>query len=190
LKQKKLECILILAIFKVIIKYKGFEKLISNPLIEVVNLKANLKVYSSKDVAKRLLIEPVTVRKYSQMLEEQGYSFTKDEKSWRQYSEDDVRFLEYLCNLKSMGRSLDESVQHVATLYRSSLSISQSDISLQEEENPLIQFIKKQEEFNKKLLDRMDQRDKSLMAVIEELQETKKQIAAAKEKKWWQFWKR
>ncbi|WP_133141839.1 MerR family transcriptional regulator, partial [Clostridioides difficile] len=71
--------------------------------------------YSSKDVAKRLSIEPVTVRKYSQMLEEQGYSFKKDEKNWRQYSEDDVHFLEYICHLKEMGKSLDESIQHVAS---------------------------------------------------------------------------
>lgn len=144
--------------------------------------------YSSKDVAKRLSIEPVTVRKYSQMLEEQGYIFKKDEKNWRQYSEDDIHFLEYICHLKEMGKSLDESIQHVANLFRSSLSIAKPDISLQEE-NPFLQFVKSQEEFNKKLLERMDQRDKNLMAAIRELQETKKQIAAASQKKWWQFWK-
>ncbi|WP_445668922.1 DUF3967 domain-containing protein [Niallia sp. FSL W8-0177] len=160
--------------------------------IEVRYMSDDSKVYSSKEVAKRLSIEPVTVRKYSQMLEEHGYSFKKDEKNWRQYSEDDIRFLEYLSNLKSMGKTLDESVQHVAQLYRSSLSISQPDTALQteiEEENPFLLFIKSQEEFNKKLLERMDQRDKNLMAAIRELQETKKQIAAAEKKKWWMFWK-
>lgn len=154
----------------------------------MIDLESNIKTYSSRDVAKRLLIEPVTVRKYSQMLEEQGYSFKKDEKGWRHYSEDDIKFLEYLCNMKLMGKSLDESVKHVASLYRANLSISQPDTSLQEE-NPMLQFIKSQEEFNKKLLERMDQRDKNLMAAIRELQETKKQIAAATQKKWWQFWK-
>ncbi|MDA6963119.1 DUF3967 domain-containing protein, partial [Escherichia coli] len=59
----------------------------------------------------------------------------------------------------------------------------------QEEENPFLQFMKSQEEFNKKLLERMDQRDKNLMAAIRELQDTKKQIAAASRKKWWEFWK-
>lgn len=146
------------------------------------------KVYSSKDVAKRLLIEPVTVRKYSQMLEEKGYCFKKDEKNWRQYTEDDIRSLEYLCNLKSMGKSLDESVQHVASLYRANLDIARPDISLQQEENPFFQFMKSQEEFNKLLLERMDQRDKKLMAAIKELQNTKKQIAATGRKKWWRFW--
>ncbi|ECS5759396.1 DUF3967 domain-containing protein [Salmonella enterica subsp. enterica serovar Montevideo] len=146
--------------------------------------------YSSKDVAKRLSIEPVTVRKYSQMLEEQGYSFKKDEKNWRQYSEDDIHFLEYVCHLKDMGKSLDESIQHVASLFRSRLNIANIATSLQqEEENPFLQFMKSQEEFNKKLLERMDQRDENLMAAIRELQDTKKQIAAASRKKWWEFWK-
>ncbi|WP_110114969.1 DUF3967 domain-containing protein [Bacillus sp. CGMCC 1.16541] len=146
--------------------------------------------YLSKDVAKRLSIEPVTVRKYSQMLEEQGYSFKKDEKNWRQYSEDDVHFLKYICHLKEMGKSLDESIQHVASLFRSRLNIANIATSLQqEEENPFLQFMKSQEEFNKKLLERMDQRDKNLMAAIRELQNTKKQIAAAARKKWWEFWK-
>lgn len=62
----------------------------------MIDLKTDIKTYSSKDVAKRLSIEPVTVRKYSQMLEEHGYSFNKDEKGWRHYTEDDIRFLEYL----------------------------------------------------------------------------------------------
>nr|WP_173026342.1 DUF3967 domain-containing protein [Aeromonas sp. Ne-1]AKO69651.1 DNA-binding protein Ptr [Aeromonas sp. Ne-1] len=145
--------------------------------------------FSSKDVAKRLSIEPVTVRKYSQMLEEQGYSFKKDEKNWRQYSEDDIHFLQYICHLKEMGKSLDESVHHVASLFRSNLNIAKSAISLQEEENPFLQFMKSQEEFNKKLLERMDQRDKNLMASIRELQDTRKELAAASRKKWWEFWK-
>jgi DNA-binding transcriptional MerR regulator len=151
-------------------------------------MNINTNMYSSKEVAKRLSIEPVTLRKYSQMLEEHGYIFEKDEKNWRKYSEDDIRFLEYLCNLKSMGKSLDESVQHVANLYTSSLNIAKPAISLQKEENPLLQFMRSQEEFNKKLLERMEQRDKNLMSAIRELQETKKQIATAQQKKWWKFW--
>lgn len=147
------------------------------------------KRFSSKEVAKRLSVEPVTIRKYSQMLENLGYVYQKDDKAWRQYSENDIRFLEYVCNLKSMGKSLDESVQHVADLYRSSLNISQHDITLQPEENQLVQFMRAQEEFNKKILERMEQRDKNLMAAIKELQETKMQLAVASQKRWWHFWK-
>ncbi|WP_381658169.1 MerR family transcriptional regulator, partial [Streptomyces lydicus] len=75
---------------------------------------------SSKDVAKHLGIEPVTVRKYASMLEEQGYSFNKDSKGWRLYTEDDVKTLEYLCTMtKINGHSLDETVKHIASLYLS-----------------------------------------------------------------------
>ena len=175
--------------------FKGFFKSISNVLNEVIDLKNDIKTYSSKDVAKRLSIEPVTVRKYSQMLEEQGYFFNKDEKGWRHYTEDDIKFLEYLYNLKMMGKSLEESVKHVASLYQSNLSIAKNDISLQSEDI-LLEFIRSQNEFNQKILDRLEaqekrqnERDENLIKALRETQETKKLIAATQQKKWWQFWK-
>nr|WP_176705034.1 DUF3967 domain-containing protein [Bacillus sp. JAMB750] len=153
-------------------------------------MKPDISYCFSSEVAKRLSIETVTLRKYSQMLEEQGYSFKKNEKKWRQYSEDDIRYIEHICHLKKMGNSLNESVQHVAGLYRASLLIAEPDITLQEEENPVLQFMRKQEEFNRTLLDRMEQRDKNLMAAIRELHEVKKELAVtASTKKWWKFWK-
>lgn len=157
-------------------------------------MKNDTKTYSSKDVAKRLSIQPVTVRKYSQMLEEQGYSFTKDDKGWRQYSEEDIGFLKYLCDMKAMGKSLDESVNHVATLYRGNLSISQPAIPLHEK-NPLVEFIKSQNEFNQKILERLEaheirqiERDKNLLIALRETQAVKKQITT-QQKKWWSFLK-
>ena len=141
-----------------------------------------------------LSIQPVTVRKYSQMLEEQGFSFEKDNNGWRQYSEDDIKYLEYLCNMKAMGKSLDQAVNHIATLYRSNLSIAQSAITLQEK-NPLVEFIQAQQEFNQRISDRLEasekrqiERDQNLLKAIKETQEVKKQLAATQQKKWWKFW--
>ncbi|MEK5109898.1 DUF3967 domain-containing protein [Cytobacillus sp. FSL K6-0129] len=156
-------------------------------------MKNDSSVYTSKQVAKHLSIEPVTVRKYSQMLEDKGYKYKKDENNWRQYSEEDIKYLEYLIKLKKEDKTLNESVDYIASLYRSNLNISSTDMSLQEEENPLIQFMKKQEEFNEKLLQKLEDRDQQLMTAIQELQETKKQIAMTEEKnkhekKWWKFW--
>jgi DNA-binding transcriptional MerR regulator len=158
-------------------------------------MRNDTQTYSSKDVAKRLTIQPVTVRKYSQMLEEQGYSFTKDDKGWRRYSEEDIGFLKYLGDMKAMGKSLDESIKHIATLYRGNLSISQPAIPLHEN-NPLVEFIKSQNEFNQKILERLEaneirqiERDKNLLIALRETQEVKKQIAATQQKKWWMFWK-
>lgn len=151
------------------------------------------KIYSSKDVAKRLSIQPVTVRKYSQMLEEQGFSFDKDTNGWRQYTEDDINYLEYLCTMKTMGKSLDQAVNHIATLYRSNLAIAKPAISLQEK-NPLIEFIQIQQKFNQGILDRLEatekrqiERDQNLLKAIRETQEVKKQLAATQQKRWWIF---
>lgn len=48
---------------------------------------------------------------------------------------------------------------------------------------------RQQQDFQKALVQRMDERDQNLMAMIRETQETKKLIAATQQKKWWQFWK-
>lgn len=167
---------------------------ISNTNKGVNDMEHAIKVYSSKDVAKRLSVEPVTIRKYSQMLEGQGYSFIKDNKKWRQYSEKDIAFLEYICTMREMGKSLDESVQHVASLYRLNLSIAKPDTALQEPKEQLINFIQNQQEFNQKILERLEvqeqrqaERDQNLMHVLRESLETKQQIVASK-KKWWKLW--
>ncbi|MEZ7173753.1 DUF3967 domain-containing protein [Sporosarcina sp. OR05] len=159
-----------------------------------MNVKTDMKIYSSKEVAERLKLQPVTVRKYSQMLEEQGYSFTKDDKGWRLYSEDDITSLQYLSNMRAAGKTLHESVDYVATLYRSNLSLSQSAISLQES-NPMMEFMKAQQEFNQKILERLEasekrqmERDQNLLKAIRETQEVKKLILS-KKKRWWEFWK-
>lgn len=127
------------------------------------------------------------------MLENKGFSFTKDNNGWRQYSEEDIDYLTYLCNLTAMGKSLDQAVDHIATLYRSKLSIAQPATSIQE--HPLADFFHAQQIFNEKMLDRLEaieqrqiERDQNLLQAIRETQEVKKQLAATKQKRWWQFW--
>ncbi|WP_281217541.1 DUF3967 domain-containing protein [Lysinibacillus capsici] len=158
-------------------------------------MKNDTKIYSSKEVAKRLSIQPVTVRKYSQMLEDKGVSFAKDEKGWREYSEESIKFLEYLCNMKSMGKSLEESANHIATLYHANLSIAPSAIPLQEQDI-LIEFMKAQHEFNQKLVTQLEkieqrqiERDNNLIQALRETQEARREIAATQQKRWWDFWK-
>ncbi|WP_017150487.1 DUF3967 domain-containing protein [Bacillus bingmayongensis] len=53
----------------------------------------------------------------------------------------------------------------------------------------LIEQQKQQQDFQKAVIQRMDERDQNLMTMIRETQETKKLIAATQQKKWWQFWK-
>ena len=148
-----------------------------------------MKTYSTKEIAKRLSIEPVTVRKYAGMLEDKGYIYKKDERGWRIFVEDDIKALEYLSLLKFDGQSLESAVDRVASLFRSNLVVAQPTTTLQDQ-NYIFDFIKRQEAFNQSLLERIDQRDKNLMAVLREIQETKKELAAAHQKRWWKFWKR
>ncbi|MFE4222465.1 DUF3967 domain-containing protein, partial [Streptomyces sp. NPDC055185] len=116
-------------------------------------------------------------------------------KGWRLYTEDDVKTLEYLCTMtKINGHSLDETVKHIASLYRSKLTISDTATSLQD--NPLVEFMKRQEEFNRHMAERMErfekrqqERHETLTAALRESLETQKMIAATKQKKWWKFWK-
>jgi DNA-binding transcriptional MerR regulator len=153
---------------------------------------------TSKDVAARLGIEAVTVRKYSKLLESHGYSFDRDTKGWRLYNKNDLSAIEYLYKMSKIdGHSLKKAAEHIANLYRSNLAISQSDTPIQDDQkHALLQFIKQQEEFNKKILERIElfeqrqqERDEMLMRSLRESQETQKMLAAAREKKWWQFWK-
>lgn len=161
---------------------------------EVMAMKHDTVMYASKDVAKRLSVQPVTLRKYAQLLEDKGVSFKKDEKGWRTYSEENIRFLEYLCNMKMMGKSLEEAADHIAALYRANLAIAQPAIPLQEEHS-FTTFMKAQHEFNQKLVEQLErieqrqiERDQQLMKVIRETQEAKKQLAATQKKKWWKLW--
>ncbi|PFB46536.1 DNA-binding protein [Bacillus thuringiensis] len=48
---------------------------------------------------------------------------------------------------------------------------------------------KQQQDFQKAIVQRMNERDQNLMTMIRETQETKKLLAATQQKKWWQFWK-
>ena len=156
-------------------------------------MKHDITLYASKHVAKRLSVQPVTLRKYAQLLEDKGLSFTKDEKGWRTYSEENIRFLEYLCDMKSTGKSLEEAADHIAALYRANLSIAQPAIPLQEEHS-FTTLMKAQHEFNQKLVEQLErieqrqiERDQQLMKAIRETQEAKKQLAATQKKKWWKL---
>jgi DNA-binding transcriptional MerR regulator len=150
---------------------------------------------SSQDIANKLNVSSVTIRKYAAMLEKNGYHFARDTKGWRQYNESDLSAMEYIyTHSKLSGKSLEEVAKLVANLYRSNLSISDTDTPLQDVN--VADLIQRQEEFNRAILKRLEQfeeqqkkRDENLMLALKESIETKKMIAAAQQKKWWQFWK-
>jgi len=153
--------------------------------------------YATKEIANKLSVEPVTVRKYAQLLEDKGYIFKRNEANKRIFSHDDLKALEYFVSLRQTGKSVEESAEYIASLNRSNLTVSPNDTAIQDE--PFLHFIKQQEAFNMELLKRLDKqqeyiemslkkRDEQLMIALKETLETKQLIAAGK-KRWWQFWK-
>lgn len=162
-------------------------------------------VYSNKELSKLLGVKESTLRKYCLAFEEQGYRFHKNEFGYRGFFEKDVILLRRLIDLKNdpamttvraikailssfdteSGTGVVTDVERVRSTGTRSLQ-HHNDLKIVEE---FRDFQKRQEEFNQALLERIDQRDKNLMMVLREVQETRREIATAKQKKWWQFWK-
>ena len=81
--------------------------------------------------------------------------------------------------MKTMSKSLEESVDHIAALHRANLSIVQSAIRLQEEHS-FTTLMKAQHELNQKLVEQLEcieqrqiERDQQLMKAIRETQKKK-----------------
>ncbi|WP_017473870.1 MerR family transcriptional regulator [Amphibacillus jilinensis] len=159
-------------------------------------------IYATKEVAERLGIKTVTVRKYTQELEEKGYKFEKNESNWRIFYADDLQALAYLQVLRNQGKSVAESAEKVAELQQYNLSYRISDTAIQtgDTKNDMEKYIERQEEFNKTLIDRLDkqqefinkhleERDQKLMRVMNDMQEQRKIEMQEKNKMWWEFWK-
>lgn len=158
------------------------------------------KIYTTKEVAKEALVEAVTIRKWAQILEEKGYIFDRNEKGWRLFTEKDVYNLRHFATLRSTDMNVEEVADNIVRYHVANINILPSDTAIQDD--PLTDFMKRQEAFNERLMQRLDQqeryieeslkkRDKQLMEALKETMEAKKMIAAAvhEKKKWWQFWK-
>ncbi len=167
-----------------------------------------MKVYSPADIAKLLKVKESTLRKYSLLLEDVGYSFQKNSRKQRYYSDNDIIALRKLVTLKDSGMTLDESVKGLilwlkgdeqeskdVALYQSETdSVIKSDNS---DISELKDLIYKQNELIGELSERLDKQqvyinerlnkhDDLLMRSLDESLETKKLIAATEEKQ--SFW--
>lgn len=164
-------------------------------------------VYGSSDIADTLEIQESTLRKYCLLLEKVGYEFLKNEHGHRAFFDHDVIVLRKMISLKSSAdMTLEEAVKSVVA-WKNGNDITISDTeekryitryndlleefkSFQEQQmnfnKELIQEIRNQQEY---IEDRLEQRDRLLMQSMREILETRKEIVAASEKKWWHFWK-
>lgn len=164
-------------------------------------------IYNSSDIADLLKIQESTLRKYCLILEKQSYEILKNEHGHRAFFDDDIIVLRKFMDLKSKtDMTLEEAAKSVVA-WKDGNDITDLDTNESRyvtRYNDLVEefksFKEEQMSFNKELIgeiqkqheyinERLEKRDRTLMLALKESQEAKKEIAAAKEKKWWQFWK-
>lgn len=164
-------------------------------------------VYSPKEVAGLLNVEPVTLRNYAKILEEHGYTFLKNEKNQRGYVDRDIISFRKLISFKNQAdMTLERAANAVMTwINNNDTALSapddralQTDSERSREEilREFEKFKEQQMAFNQELLQQLqkqqqyiqeslERRDKSLMEAVREMQETKRLTAATEEKKSW-----
>lgn len=169
-----------------------------------------MKIYSPLEIASVLKIKESTLRKYCLLLEERGYEFAKNARNQRFYYDKDVITLRKFITFKDSGMTLDKSAESVVLWHKGnesdevSVSLSQTDthdamkryVSDMYEMKDMIQ---KQSEIIAMLSDKIDEqqeyindnlakRDDKILKLLEENNETQKQLALENEKKG--FWKK
>ena len=165
------------------------------------------KPISPGDVHVALDIGDSTLRKWCLALEKQGYYFTRTDNNRRVFFEKDLEVLKHFRHLvKVQNFSLENAAIVVASKYKEKEgTVSEQPNSknanvlpteqLQELVSKLLDHVERQEDFNRELLkrleeqqryieERIDKRDRLLMQTLREYQQqTQKLIAATEEEK-------
>ncbi|PEF45180.1 hypothetical protein CON22_18025 [Bacillus cereus] len=193
-------------------------------------------VYTANEVYSRLKVGGSTLRKYSDVLEREGYNIKKNNRGRREYREYDVMVIEQLVELSKQD---DMTLEKAAKIITEKLGIVNKNEELQvqgtepipyhmqelfqQQYSAMLEQVNKMQQANlldmeKRLGDRIDQRNKlieedmknrkereeriekrleqrddNLMRVIREIQDAKRtieEVAATQNKKktWWKFW--
>lgn len=162
-----------------------------------------------KDMANILNIKPVTVRKYSEILERAGYVITRSESGRRQYTQKDATVFVQMKELcERSGMTIEAAANYVVAHDMkengtiATLEISppeQSVIQYEERYNEIKQFMMSLEEQNRnqeheldRLHQRMDEQNSNLTVLLREVLETRRMLASAEEERRnaWKFWRR
>lgn len=158
----------------------------------------------SKDIADILGVETVTVRKYAKALEDAGYIVQRSESGHREYTQVDAtvfRELQTIC--EQTGMTVERSAfAAVARAARASASVApvvvsqENQVAMQYEQQygEVMEIMQNQQELIQRqaaeldrLHKRMDDQNTNLTAILREVLETRRMVAAAQHKKhWWQ----
>ncbi len=167
---------------------------------------------TTKQAAQTLNINHTTFKKYYGMFERyNGYNFLRDSKGQVLFNEYDLEIFKRLLYVKAEpGRTLEDSCRLVGEEFgiannsKDITDISPSNDSYVQSVKELKELILSQnnkiDELTMRLNEQSDQakmietsvgdRDKQLVALMKEMLEVKKMIAASNKKKWWHFFKR
>ncbi|PFC27709.1 DUF3967 domain-containing protein [Bacillus thuringiensis] len=141
-------------------------------------------VYTSSEVYSRLGVSGSTLRKYSDVLEREGYDVRKNSRGRREYTEFDVALIEQLVELsKQDGMTLEKAAKMIAKQFgiankkeesqESDPVTYQMQYQFQQQYSAMIEEINKLQQANllemeKRLGDRIDQKNKLIEEDIKE----------------------
>ena len=159
----------------------------------------------AKDIADLLGVETVTVRKYSAALERHGYIVRKDGNGNRLYDEQDATLYKDLKALRDRsGMPLDKCAEVIASRVKEASGSVAPSIVKQDTQaidrlseryddllgvtHSLTELAARQASEIERLHTRMDQQNAGISEVLREIQAARREIAADRARKWWQFW--
>ncbi|NHN35547.1 MerR family transcriptional regulator [Paenibacillus agricola] len=160
------------------------------------------KQYGTKEIAYMLGVEPVTVRKYAVALETAGYVIGRSEADRRIYTEKNVMAFNQLQALRNHNALSLEAAAMIVAAKDSDVAIFKhdgnriEDLAIQEQYEKRFDVLESKMEklvsLNAELVGRLDQRqqweekrDRQIVEALQELRETRMELAAAKENKSW-----
>lgn len=161
----------------------------------------------SKEISQIIGVKAVTVRKYAGELEKAGYSVKKSESGHREYTEEDAtvfRHMKALC--EQSGMTVEMAAKVVAAKHlQAHESVAPAVISgagqaverYEERYNELVQAMGLLSEQNQqqaaeleRVHKRMDEQNANISVILREVLETRRMVAAANDRKWWQIWRK
>ncbi|TKH21238.1 DUF3967 domain-containing protein [Bacillus wiedmannii] len=149
-------------------------------------------VYTSSEVYSRLGVSGSTLRKYSDVLEREGYDVRKNSRGRREYTEFDVVLIEQLVELsKQDGMTLEKAAKMIAKQFGIHNKKEESQGSdpvpyqmqyqFQQQYSAMIEEINKVQQANllemeKRIGDRIDQRNKLIEEDMKDRKESEERI--------------
>ncbi|PFM86983.1 hypothetical protein COJ51_25195, partial [Bacillus thuringiensis] len=149
-------------------------------------------LYTANEVYSRLGVSGSTLRKYSDVLEREGYEVKKNSRGRREYTEFDVVLIEKLVELsKQDGMTLEKAAKMIVKQFGIANKKEESQeedklpshiqFQLQQQYSAMVEEIKKVQQANliemeKRLGDRIDQRNKLIEGDMKNRKEREERI--------------